>query len=263
MAKLVIPKENLPDLSVYTGSVDFRFRITTDDKNVSSYWSPVYSLNPTNPITAEPDVGPTSFSGSGEILIDSKTDYASIVWNPVTVSNDLGSYSTLEYYDVWIKLSPGSFLSSGYWSYSGRVRSTSTNIIIPFNFMPYERISVEIYRPAKPALRISKSEVYQSSDYINISSDVISFPYAHDFVTGDAVVYTSATPVGGLINGVTYYARTVSANEITLHPTRNNAISNTNKMNITSNNTALGFFGRPECPACEFLIYSKYNYPLA
>jgi hypothetical protein len=260
MAKLVIPKENLPDLSVYTGAVDFRFRITTDDKNVSSYWSPVYSLNPTNPITADPDVGPTSFSGSGGILIDNKVSYASLLWNSVAVSNSTGVYEQLSSYDVWIKLSPE--VSGGYWEYHGRINSTSTNVIIPYSPSGYKAISVEIYRPAKPVLRISKSEIYQSSGYINISSDVISFPYAHDFVTGDAVVYTSFTPVGGLVNGATYYARTISASQITLHPTRNNAISNTNKMNITSNNTDLGFFGKPECPACEFLIYSKYNYPL-
>ncbi len=262
MAKLVIPKESIPDFNVYTGSIGFRFRIITDDKNVSSYWSPVYSINPTDPEQSSPDVGPTSFSGSGSILIDNKVDYASIVWNPVSVSNSSGTFSTLEYYDVWIKLSPV-YASAGYWKYHGRVRSTSTNVIIPYSLTGYQWMSVEIYRPAKPALRISKSEIYQSSDHINISTDVISFPYVHDFSTGDQVIYTSVLPVGGLTNNSVYYIRKVSYyTDITLHPTKNDAINNTNKINITSNTNALGFFGKPECPACDFLIYSTYNYNL-
>jgi len=46
MSKLIIPKENLPVVNAATNTVNFRFRIITDDRNVFSYWSPIYSLDP-------------------------------------------------------------------------------------------------------------------------------------------------------------------------------------------------------------------------
>lgn len=46
MAKLIIPKENFSDINVDTEQYQIRYRLITDDRNVSSYWSPTYSIDP-------------------------------------------------------------------------------------------------------------------------------------------------------------------------------------------------------------------------
>lgn len=46
MAKLVIPRESFGDINVYTEQYQIRYRIVSDDKNIISYWSPTYSLDP-------------------------------------------------------------------------------------------------------------------------------------------------------------------------------------------------------------------------
>lgn len=46
MAKVIIPKEDLGDININTEEYQVRYRIITDDQNLSSYWSPTYSINP-------------------------------------------------------------------------------------------------------------------------------------------------------------------------------------------------------------------------
>ena len=247
MSKLVVSRENLPDVDIFTSTIRFRFRIISDDRNVSSYWSPIYSLDP------ELDYTP-----SGEVVIEKHSAYNTVVWNPVLIEKNGNEIRELEYYDLWIRW--GDDISTGEWQYKERVTSTSINLIKPSSPAGLDHLSVEIYRPGKPILRKRMSDVYQNSSWINTTTDTITFPVAHDFATGDNITYNSSDPVGGLTDGQEYYVRYISDTSITLHPTENDAISNTNKIDITSNKNEIGFFTYTGCNVCNFLLYSKYNF---
>ena len=247
MSKLIIPRENLPDVSVFTDAIKLRFRIITDDRNVSSYWSPIYSIN-----------SGIDFIKNGELIIEKHNSYSAVIWNPVVLEKDENVIRELEYYDLWVRWGTGS--SEGEWQYKERVSSTSINLIKPSDPSGINYLSVEVYRPAKPIIRKRMSDVYQNSTWVNASTDTITFPENHDFATGDNITYNSADALGGLTDGEEYYIRAVSDNSITLHPTENDAKNNTNKIDITSNKNSTGFFTYTNCAACNFLLYSQYNF---
>jgi hypothetical protein len=247
MSKLIIPRENLPDVDIFTNTIRLRFRIITDDRNVSSYWSPVYSVDPG-----------LDFIPNGEVVIEKHSVYSAIIWNPVLVEKNGNEIRELEYYDLWVRW--GTDKSLGEWEYKERVASTSINLIKPTSPSGINHLSVEIYRPGKPIIRKRMVDVFQNNTWINTSTDVISFPVNHEFATGDNITYNSSNPVGGLSNGAEYYSRFISSNSITLHPTANDARNNTNKINITSNKNEVGFFTYTGCTVCDFLLYSSYNF---
>ena len=247
MARLIIPKESLPDLDVFTDSFKIRFRIISDNRNISSYWSPIYSINPE--LTYIPD---------GSVAIEKHNSYSTVVWNPVRIEKDGNQIKELEYYDLWVRW--GTDSSIGEWQYKERVSSTSINLIKPTTPSGLNYLSVEIYRPGRPILRKKMIDIYQNSAWIDISTDIITFPVDHEFITGDNITYNSSDAVGGLTNNQEYYARYISDVSISLHPTENDAINNTNKINITSNKNSTGFFTYTDCTVCNFLLYSEYNF---
>ena len=247
MPKLIIPKENLPDVDIFTNTIRFRFRILADDRNVSSYWSPIYSLDP------ELDYIP-----DGNLVIEKHSNYSTVVWNPVSVQRNGNEITELQYYDLWIRW--GQDNSEGEWVYKERVTSTSINLIKPSTPSGLDHLSIEIYRPGKPIIRKRMSDVYQDSSWVNTSTDTITFPVNHQFATGDNITYNSADPLGGLSDDQEYYARYISDTSITLHPTANDANNNTNKIDITSNKNSIGFFTYTGCTVCDFLLYSEYNF---
>lgn len=247
MPKLIIANSSLPDIDVLTNTVKFRFRIITDDRNTSSYWSPIYSIDPE-----------LDFITNGELVIEKHNNYSTIVWNPVAVQKDGNFVKELEYYDLWIRW--GTDASSGDWQYKERVSSTSINLIKPDSPAGLDHISIEIYRPGKPIIRKKMIDVDQTASWVDTSTDIITFSVNHEFETGDNVTYNSSLAPGGLTDGQQYYVRSVSSTSISLHPTKNDAVNNTNKINITSNQNSTGFFTYTGCAACSFLLYSLYNF---
>ena len=76
------------------------------------------------------------------------------------------------------------------------------------------------------------SGVNTGTEQITIST---SFSYGPGVLTGDRIKYTTAgTVIGGLTNGSLYYIRVISGIVFTLHPTRADALANTNIINLTS-----------------------------
>ena len=134
MPKLTIPKESLPDVDILTNTIRFRFRIVSDDRNLSSYWSPIYFLDP------ELDYIP-----DGDLVIEKHSNYSTIVWNPVSVQKNGNEITELQYYDLWIRW--GQDNSEGEWIYKERVTSTSINLIKPSTPSGLDHLSIEIYRP--------------------------------------------------------------------------------------------------------------------
>jgi hypothetical protein len=68
---------------------------------------------------------------------------------------------------------------------------------------------------------------------VNLSTNVITTP-AHGFISGDAVQYIAATPLGGLVNGAWYWVRAASATTVTLHWSKAGALANNDSLDITT-----------------------------
>lgn len=254
--KIVIKKEDLPNINILTKKYNVRYRIITDDRNRFSYWSPIYGVDPEY-----------QYITSGEILIEKHTGYSTVVWNPAIIKKDVDGSPVdfrdgdveLQQYDVWIRW--GTEICDGEWTYKERLSATSLNILTPSEPSGIDHVSIEVYRPGQPILRKATYDIDQSNSAgkINLSTDVITLP-ENVFKTGYPILYTSATPVGGLSNDTTYYARMITSTTMTLHPTEQDALDDTNKINITSNTNDAGFFTWEDCTVCDFLLYSKYNF---
>ena len=80
---------------------------------------------------------------------------------------------------------------------------------------------------------------FPQSTAIVVSTDIITTG-THGFTTGDAVQYLSSTPAGGLVNGAFYWVRAVTATTVTLHWTRNGALNNLDRVDISLPISGLG-----------------------
>lgn len=257
MPKLIIPKESLPDSDIYTNSTRFRFRIIADDRNISSYWSPVYSIDPENLYVR----GTRTISGT--IHLEKHTGYVSAVWDNVSVYRTVNSVETIideiKNYDVWIRFAGNGGTNPGDWIYKERVSSISLNIIIPsqyeYNNGSYavpKWMYVEIYRPGNPISRYEKVShaITQNSSSVNITNDSITTPSAHGLEAGSSVLYTATSAIGGLTSGTLYWIRPINTTSFNIFSTQNDALDNINKINLTSTGSGSGTFSH-----YPFLVY--------
>lgn len=246
--KLIIPKENLPDINVFTKNYQIRFRITTEDRNRFSYWSPIFDVDPG-----------FTYLATENLVIEKHTGYVAAIWNPVIIQKNGNNIGELEEYDLWIRW--GTTISDGTWEHYERISSTSVNLIKPSSPAGIDYISLEVYAPGRPVLRRAMYDIDQSNGAgnVNLSTDVITLP-DNVFETGYDIYYESETPIGGLTNGTNYYARMITPTTMSLHPTKNDALNNTNKIDLTSHSNDPGYFTWEDCTVCDFLLYSNYNF---
>jgi hypothetical protein len=246
--KLIIPRSQLPDINILTKGYQVRYRITTEDRNRFSSWTPIFLVEPE-----------FTFQTTGEILIEKHTGYSTVVWNPVIVQKNGQSVGELSSYDMWVRW--GSSASDGVWEYKERVSSTSINVLKPTSPGGLNTLSVELYYPGRPQLRKATYDVFQSNagGKINLTTDVITLP-VNIFKTGYAIRYNSVDPIGGLVDNNIYYVRMTSNTTMTLHPTEQDARNDTNKINLTSHKNSIGFFTWEDCPICDFFLLGKYNF---
>ena len=246
MPKLVIGKENFTDVDAYTGNVYVRYRLTSDDKNRSSYWSPVFEIIP--PVYYVQG----SLDIPGGIVGIKNSGYVTLAWDSVSIYSDadLTYWGELQSYDIWIQFGGNNMINAGPWIYKERVFTTSVNVIVPpsYNYVDANgatqtavprQMKVEIHRTVKPISRYSADRISfpQQSSVVNLTDNTITFPQPHGCETGDALgyyLYNAASAIAPLADGVVYWVRALSQNKITLHPTYQNAIDNTNTINLTS-----------------------------
>lgn len=250
--KLIIPRDQLPAINAFTRQYDVRFRITTEDRNRFSYWSPIFSIR--TGIFYE--VGTLDLRG--KIALEKiGSSYVGITWDSVTayklVGDVLEEIGELQEYDVWIRWAGNGGINPGEWLHKTRVTTNSLNINIPDEYQ-YESGSsilyatpkylyVEIHRPTRPILRYEETREFpQNSTTVDIDNDYIYFAEGHGTVTATPGLYESASPIGGLSDSNTYYTRTIDYYRISLHPTKQDAIDNTNKINLTSTGSGTGSF---------------------
>ena len=252
MAQVYLPQKDFEEVDIYTRKYSVRYRIISDNKNNFSTWSPIFQVDPG-----------FDFITSGNVSVERTSNQTTATWIPVQIEKDGNNVGTLEDFDVWIRW--GNNEADGSWEYYQRVSGSSINIIKPVSIASVNYFSVEIYRPMRPRdYRITLYEIDQSNaeGKIDLIKDEITFP-ANVIQTGDGLRYTCIDPILGLVNDTTYYARKESSIIITLHPTKTDAQSNTNKINLDSHENHLGYFQWEESLVYDFLLYSAYNIPSA
>jgi hypothetical protein len=247
--KLIIPKEDLPDINFLTQEYQVRFRVTTEDRNRFSAWTPIFGVNPE-----------LDFTTTGEVLIEKHTGYSTVVWNPVSLQKDGEDIGELESYDLWVRW--GTEESDGEWEYKERINSTSINVLKPTSPAGIDTLSVELYYPGRPRLRKATYDIYQSNGAgnVNLATDTITISTVNVLKTGYKILYESTNALTGLTSGNNYYVRMVSSDQFTLHLTEQDALDNTNKVDITAHKNSVGFFTWEDCTVCDYLLYAKYNF---
>lgn len=250
MPKIIIPKQNIPEMDIYTQKYNVRYRIITENQNNLSYWSPIFEVDP------EIIFWPGLINAPGVIRLEKiGSSSVSITWDSISlykmINGALTNIGELQSYDIWIRWAQTSGTHPSAWIYKERISSTSVNINIPSTYIDEWGISrsspkylyVEIYRPGRPTIRYNQTyEFTQNSTTVDITNDYINFGQGHGSATGTPGLYTSATPIGGLTSGNTYYTRTINYTTIALYPTKQDSLDDTNRINLTSTGSGTGSF---------------------
>lgn len=256
MSKLIrIPYQSLPDINALTEQYQIRYRIKSDDGNRTSAWSPIYGINPN-----------FTFEVNFDMVFEKATGYTRAVWEPVRVLTEDGNFvSDLGIYDIWVRYSE-ELSDDSPWQYQERVFGTSLNIFKPPMVSTVKYISIEIYRPSiqSSTSRSRRFDVRQDNIHVDLIKDRILFEQPIDFENGEEIVYevrdeTGLGTIGGLTDNTRYFVRNVFSTgikEIQLYPTRQDALNDTNKINLTSHPNSIGYFTAADCTLCDHLLYS-------
>lgn len=257
MSKLIrIPYQNLPDINALTEQYQVRYRIKSDDGNRTSAWSPIYGINPN-----------FIFQTNVDMVFEKETGYTRAVWDPVRIlTEDENFVNDLTVYDIWVRYSID-LGDAREWQYQERVFGTSLNIFKPPMISTIKYISIEVYRPSVQSItmRARRFDVYQDSAHIDLVKNRIEFDQDIDFETGEEIVYevrqeTGNNPIGGLSNNGRYFVRRLTPlgiNTVQLYPTRQDAINDTNVIDLTSHPNSIGYFTAADCTLCDHLLYSQ------
>lgn len=148
--KIVIPKKDLPPLDGNNLQYSIKFRILSDDKNRSSYWSPIYNIS----VDAE---APTDITHI--VHHDNNTDLITAVWTlpailtetPTTAENIQANLKEFDVYVQW-DLEP--------WKYV----TTVNNTIYAINKKTgASTIKIAVQKPTFPKERFTGATLFESN----------------------------------------------------------------------------------------------------
>lgn len=264
MSKLIrIPYSSLPEINTLTQDYQVRFRLKSEDGNRTSAWSPIYSISP-NFIYIQGDL-----NKPGVLLLQKQSPspskaYVSLIWDGVGIYRDgINLVGKLDKYDFWLQYTENNETNPSDWIYRERVFTTSMNENVPTTYTDAtgndtrvpKIMKAEIYAPSTPISRYSDKAVSitQNVTYVNTTTDTLISASAHGFQTGDTVVYTSSTPIGGLTNDLAYWVNVSTSTSFSLYNSRSEAIANVNKIDLTSTGSGTGSFDR-----YPFLLYKGF-----
>ena len=145
--KARVAKELLPAINSITGKYSIRYRIVSEDKNRTSAWSSVYSVDPNYTYV------------SGKINVSSSSGVVRATWDPVTVKIGTTTIRQAKDYDIHIKWSKADGI--GDWIYAERVSTNSVSFVVPDTFFINKedqedvpnRITIEVYLKGEPVTR--------------------------------------------------------------------------------------------------------------
>lgn len=174
--KLLIPINDLPAPSMTNSSYEIRYRVTSDDRNRFSAWTPIFTVDPQLEYYVEGDLF-LQYVQNGAVTAS---------WAGVSIMKEynggLVDIGTVDDYDVWIQWSGsgGANNNTANWIYQGRISAQSATFTVPPLYffgassgVP-QYISVEIYRPSKERARNVASGFRMYTGSLDISSSSIS-----------------------------------------------------------------------------------------
>jgi hypothetical protein len=146
--KVKVEQDNLPTINSVTEKYDVRYRIISEDKNRTSHWSPIITLDPGYTYT----VGNINIVSSG---------ITTVVWDTVTIKIGNQPIRQAKDYDIWVKWSRAA--GNGDWNYIQRISGNSISLVHPSTFyingvdqvQAPNRITVEVYLKGEPITRDS------------------------------------------------------------------------------------------------------------
>lgn len=250
MPKIIIPKQNFPEMDIYTQKYNVRYRIISDNQNNISYWSPIFQVDP------EVIFWRGTIEVPGYLYLQKLgSSFVTATWDSVAIYKEVeGEFKILDelpYYDLWVRWAQNGGANPSPWTYKERISSTSLNINIPTSYIDEngvtrttpKEMSLEIYRPGRPILRYEQTyEFLQNSTTVDTTNNWINFGRGHGSATGTPGLYLSDTPIGGLTSGQTYYTRTINYTTIALYATKENALTDTSRIDLTSTGSGTGSF---------------------
>jgi hypothetical protein len=262
MPKLNVPRESFGELDVYTNKLSLRFRIVSEDKNKSSYWSPVFQIDP------EVEFIQGTFAIPGTAVGEKTTGRVALAWDSVGVyhssTSEYNFLADLPYYDIWIQFGSNNMTNAGSWIYKTRIATESITIIVPSLYTYNDtngvsqtaiprQMKIEVHRPARPITRYSPNRVVFTQDtaHVSIIDNTITFDKNHEFITGTHVgyyLYNAASAISPLTDGGDYWIRAVSDTVISLHNSLSDATNNLNKIDFTSAGQGGGVFVKNPYP---------------
>lgn len=136
--KVVVPKASLPSLHGDGQDYLIRYRVVSEDKNRSSHWSPIYSIDitPVDSINYSVDVITNSLDSSKKSL--------QVIWTPEADQNQ---------FDVYKKVNGGA------WEF---VITVGTNIWSTIIDSITTSISVAVQVPTFPKKRFTAATLFES-----------------------------------------------------------------------------------------------------
>lgn len=260
MPKVTISKNNFFEQDVYTQKFNVRFRIISDNQNNFSYWSPIFEVDPQFIFIQG------NLNVPGSLLMEKHTGYVANIWDGVSIYKEIDSVNTLidqlTEYDCWIQYTEDDGANPSEWIYKERILTTSFNQNIPNSYTDATGtpgrvptwLRVEVYRPGRPVLRYNDISVSitQNSTSVGLATDTVVTASVHGFSTGDSIVYTSDSPIGGLSTDTAYWIKVINDTTFNLYNNHSDAVNDVNKINLTSTGSGTGNFDR-----YPFLLYKN------
>ena len=175
MAKLVIPVNDLPAPSMTNSTYEVRFRITSEDKNRVSAWTPIFTVDPELQYFVDGDIA----------LLYTDVGATSSSWDSVSIMKDvdgtLVEVAKVDEFDIWIRWAGSGGANPGNWIYQGRIASNSIAITVPALYaygvsstaVP-QFFYIEVYRPSKERVQNTSSDFLMYSGSISLAESSIS-----------------------------------------------------------------------------------------
>jgi hypothetical protein len=175
MAKLIIPVNDLPAPSMTNSTYEVRYRVTSEDKNRVSAWTPIFTIDPELQYFVDGDIS-LLYTDVG--AVSASWDSVSIMKN---VDGTLTEVAKVGEFDIWIRWAGSTGTNPGDWIYQGRIASNSISVTVP-PLYTYGVSStavplyfyIEVYRPSKEKMQNSASDFLMYSQSIDITLSTVN-----------------------------------------------------------------------------------------
>ena len=148
--RVTVIQNNLPPVTITDNQMLYflRYRITTEDKNRQSHWSPIHRV--VAPPISQKLAGYTAQQLKSFINIEKSSEIIRTDW---TLPNEINS---LREFDVYYKLDNSPFV------FGGTVSATSYSVIVPVGQVVQD-FEVAIQIPTFPKIRFDNATIFTKS----------------------------------------------------------------------------------------------------